>query len=273
MTASLAQHRPVCAANKAPQIPTARINPNFNISFGRALGWDDVHGAFRLLYESYRKRGFIPDSAPRLRYTHFNLRPHSATFIARNPDQVAATVSLIPDSALAGVPMDELYIEELLALRNQGRKLGEISGLAIDPSFTSASIHVLIGLVRLVHARALELGLTDVVAACHPKHGRLFQRLFFFEEIGAPKMYESLSGAPAVAVRLDLVDLETRYRFAGDIHGFNLHQIFFNPDDRPSGCSGSPLPFLPDVLARLSVAQIPSLECRSSRLPPRAEGH
>ena len=51
--------------------------------FLQASEWPDVQGAFSLLYRSYLQRQLIKPNTIGLRYTHYNLLPETATFVAR----------------------------------------------------------------------------------------------------------------------------------------------------------------------------------------------
>ncbi|NOY45698.1 MAG: hypothetical protein GXP50_09650 [Deltaproteobacteria bacterium] len=196
-------------------------------TFAQASRWSEVRGAFSLLYRNYLSRGLIPPDGVGLRYTHFNLLPESATFVASEGGQVVATFSLIPDTRSFGLPMDALYAKELAALR-PGRRPAEISGLAVAPSYESVTLLLILNLVRMMYAYAQRTGITDLVVACHPRHARLYARLFRFEELGPLRTYRAVNDAPAVALRLDIETAEERYREAfGEgqgLHGFLFRQ-------------------------------------------------
>ena len=199
-------------------------------SFAQASEWSEVRGAFHLLYENYREKGLIPQNRLGLRFTRFNLLPESATFYAEADGQIIATVSLIVDSEAFGLPMGDLYRAELEPLRRDGSKLAEISGLAIDPRYQEHSLTLLVHLIKLFFAYAQKLDVTDLVIACHPKHSRLYKRLFLFDDLGGYRSYGRLNDAPAVAVRLRVAEAESLYREAYDNDTFNLHTFLFTDE-------------------------------------------
>ncbi len=203
--------------------PTAGRPPRFQ--FVQATRWPDVRGAFGLLYRNYLERGLIRPDPAELRFTVHNLLPESATFAAKVPGRVVATFSVIPDTPSLGLPMDTLYAAELARLRARGRRPAEVSGLAVDPAFRPLSLLLILNLVRMLHAYAQATGVTDLVVACHPRHARLYERLFLFDPFGPLRTYRAVNDAPAVALRLDLTCVRDRYLGA---HGDAcLYRFFF----------------------------------------------
>ncbi len=206
--------------------PDAGKGPGAGFRFFQVSTWPDVRETYGLLHACYLRKGLIDPDPTGLRYTHYNLLPSSATFGARGRGRVVATFSLIPDTPGFGLPMDALYGRELDPLRREGRKPGEISGLAVDPGYRAVSLLLILNLVRMLHAYSSRLDLTDLVVACHPRHARMYERMFLFEPFGPVRTYRAVNDAPAVALRLDLVGVQERYRAAfGD--GDGLYRFFF----------------------------------------------
>lgn len=208
-------------------VPPSEI-PSFE--FVQAVEWPDVEAAYRLIYRCYLAKGLIRPNPAAMRYTHYNLLPESATFVAKAGDRVVATFSLIADTTRFGLPMDELYGTELQGLRSGGRRLAEISGLAVDPEFSPLSVHLIMNLVKLLYTYARKLGRSDLVVACHPKHASLYRRLYLFEQFGGFRTYRAVNDAPAFAVRLDLDTVKARYQAAYDAPDFNLYRFFFSDE-------------------------------------------
>jgi hypothetical protein len=163
-----------------------------------------------------------------MRYTHYNLLPESATFVAKAGPRIIGTFSLIADTKPFGLPMDELYSEELSSVRGRDRRVAEISGLAIDPEFSPISTYLIMNLVRLLYTYATKIEVTDLAVACHPRHANLYRRLYLFEEMGGIRTYRSVNDAPALAVKLDLTRARERYQATYDAEDFNLYRFFFS---------------------------------------------
>ncbi len=211
------------------------------LQFLQVTRWPDVRGAFSLLYRNYLRRGLIDPDPVGLRFTVHNLLPESATFAAKVPGRVVATFSVIPDTIPLGLPMEALYAAELGRLRAEGRRPAEVSGLAVDPDFRPVSLLLILNLVRMLYAHAQTTRVTDLVMACHPRHARLYERLFLFEPFGPLRTYRAVNDAPAVALRLDLTCVRDRYLGAygdGSLYRFFFVDRVFHPP-QPSVRTGT----------------------------------
>ncbi|HXH81552.1 MAG TPA: hypothetical protein VNN07_01340, partial [Candidatus Tectomicrobia bacterium] len=141
------------------------------------------------------------------------------------------TVTLIPDSRL-GLPIEELYGDEIAAFRAEGRRLAEVGGLAMAATHRGQGLPILLGLMRSVVLYAAEVArFDDLVVTLNPRHVDFYQRYLHFEQFGDLKSYERVNGHPAYALRLDLrlfrSLLETfRARPARN----NLYAFFLSPD-------------------------------------------
>jgi hypothetical protein len=129
-------------------------------------------------------------------------------FVARAGGAVVATVSVIADSVL-GLPCDELYAAELAAFRATGRRLGEVSALAVSDAWRGAGLATLRALVRVVGVYGRDIArLDDLCIAVHPRHAPFYEGLLRFTRFGGLKTYDAVNGAPAVGLRLDLRELD-----------------------------------------------------------------
>ena len=90
-----------------------------------------------------------PDPAGIRLSIHYAL-PTTRTFVAVLGSDVIATISLFCDSPL-GLPMDDLYEQELRALRRQGRCIGEVGMLADRRRSLSRSVPVFLALMKRVY--------------------------------------------------------------------------------------------------------------------------
>src|SRR6185295_16483461 len=125
-------------------------------------------------------------------------------FVARIDGAVSATLSLLRDST-RGLPVDALYRGELSALRAGGRRLAEVSALAVGRPWRGATLTLMRPLVQLVGIYARDIGGVDELCiAVHPRHAPFYERSLGFTRFGAEKPYDAVNGAPAVGLRLDL---------------------------------------------------------------------
>ena len=177
--------------------------------------------AFRLVYQEYYKKGYCSANPHQSRLSIYNALPESVTFCLWRNRMILATASLIIDSPV-GLPMEETYPNEVQALRVQGRKLSEVSLLALNSELIPKGIKPIYfaeRLRRLYHlfkplfwyARKTA-GCSDLCIAVNPVHKMLYSSLYF-EQFGEEKVYESVNGNPSIAMRLNFDKLEDRAKF------------------------------------------------------------
>src|SRR3954466_8640071 len=106
---------------------------------------DEVEQAERLVHDAYVARG-LRDATVHRRAAR--ARGH-VVFVARIGGAIGATLSLLQDST-RGLPVDALYHAEVAALRRGGRRLAEVSALAVDPAWRGATLGLVRPLVQLV---------------------------------------------------------------------------------------------------------------------------
>jgi hypothetical protein len=88
--------------------------------------------------------------------------------------------------------------------------VGRITRLAIDhgmhPSATLAGRHstIFLELTSQLHRAALERGLTHLDAIVHPRHAKLYRRVFHAVPIGEPFACDEVGGSPGQYLRADI---------------------------------------------------------------------
>ena len=127
--------------------------------------------------------------------------PNRITIIASGADkEVVGTMSIGLDSPI-GLLADEMYYEELEALRQEGRKICEYNKFAMDPSIKSKRV-----LASLFHIAYLYpcgiFGHTDGVIEVNPRHVKFYEKMLGFTRIGPEKICPRVN-APAVLLRTD----------------------------------------------------------------------
>jgi hypothetical protein len=173
-----------------------------------ALSRAELESAYELVYLNYRSREYIPPNSSGLRFTVFNAFPSTLTFVGVVHANVISTVSLIPDTPI-GLPMDEIYHDEVQALRDSGRRLVEVTMLADRRLSVRRSLEMVLALMKLVFDYAtLSLKATDLCITVNPHHDKFYHEYLLFSPLGGLRAYPSVSGNPAIARRLDLVNVE-----------------------------------------------------------------
>jgi len=198
------------------------------LDFGLATDRRTLEQAFRLQHDQYVARGYMDAHPSGWRLSLHNALSATRVFVARSGGRVVGTMTLIADSPL-GLPMDEIYADELRRLRDARANLAEVSALAMDPDYQSSGVPILVRLIRMlvIHAAQTE---SDLCIAVNPHHAAFYRKAFHFQDIGGLKQYGKVNGAPAIALRLDLAlarslmsELRDGHRMISEVHEFLFH--------------------------------------------------
>jgi hypothetical protein len=202
MTASRPRRCDASSAATPCSVKVPHIRRNIQAHIGRDQA--ELEGAYRLLATSYRACGYEAPGATPCRYTRHHALPGTATFVARHDGRVVATLSLVPDNDVLGLPMEGVYGPEVDGLRRQGRRLAEFTSLAVQGlslrEFTQA-FHTLIRLAMQYHLRR---GGDTWVMAVHPRHRNYYRKVFGAGPLGPRREYPAVNGHPAEACVFDL---------------------------------------------------------------------
>lgn len=201
------------------------------LDFGLATDRDALEEAFRLVHDQYVAQGYMDPHPSGWRLSIHNALPSTRVFVARAGGRVVATITLIVDSPL-GLPMDEIYADDLRGLRGERRDLAEVSGLAVHPDYQSSGVAILLRLFRMLVLYAAEMArLSDLCIAVNPHHAAFYRKAFHFRILGGLKQYRKVNGAPAVALRLDLALARALMRELRDGHPVigEVYSFLFSP--------------------------------------------
>ena len=177
--------------------------PGFKIRISKLAPGRRQAGA--LVEDRYSDRGY---------QVHGKARdPNLFTFIAYDEGHLVGTVAVRLDSP-AGLSADQIYREEIDALRAQGSRLCEFTRLAVDK--TSASQPVLAGLFHTAYLHAALLrGCTHAVIEVNPRHVLFYKRMLSFDVLGPERMNMRVK-APAVLLYVPFATIAAGLaRFAG----------------------------------------------------------
>lgn len=167
------------------------------IKFAESI--DDLEKSFSLVYQIYKKKGFIPESNPhKMLYSMYSLLPWTTHIIAKSYQNVISNLTEIFDTPEFGLPMDALYKPELDVIRSQKRTIVELSALATPQEHRWKNIFLY--LVQVMYWYSWFAGVDDVCVMVNPRHKRFYMQLFPFEQIG-PERYYPRVDAPAVGLR------------------------------------------------------------------------
>ncbi len=160
--------------------------------------------AARLVGRLYSAEGYLGDDheADTPFFTLHHLLPESTVFVAREGPRVIGTFTVILDSA-AGLPMENLYGEDVAALRASQRRVCEICSLAVDPYRENSSSAMVLKLFRCATIYLLHLtDFTDLLITLKPSHADFYGRRLGFARFGEMKYDARFRDAETVAMRL-----------------------------------------------------------------------
>lgn len=191
---------------------------------------NDFANCYRLIYKTYLHYGYTKLSPHELRANFWNALPATYTLIAEKNGHLEGTLTCVMDSE-AGLPIDSFSSLELQKLRQEGRRLCELSGLAVNSQHAEAT--TILRLFR--YALALTTGFlngSDFVITVHPRHAGFYKEVVLFEELARKQQYPQVNGAPGVLLRLDLETMQERYfqTYGGRKAGKDLHELYFIKD-------------------------------------------
>jgi hypothetical protein len=174
----------------------------------RAVSLKELMEAYSLVYCAYLEQGYILPDPSGLRLRTFEALPEMATFVAKIDGEVAAVMSAVPDSLDLGLPSDQCFGPELQALRAQGRRVCEVTNLAVSREYRNSS--VLFDMMQPCFAQALYFGCDDIFIAISPGHARFFEDIMPFEPCGDRRSYSKDHEDIVEGERMNLVGIERR---------------------------------------------------------------
>jgi hypothetical protein len=157
--------------------------------------------------------------------------PNRITLTASDKGAVVGTLTITMDSDV-GLAADQIFKEEIDAMRERGARLCEFTKLAFDPSVKSKAalanlFHLAVIYARDIHKR------TDIVIEVNPRHRRFYEQTLGFQQQGQLKNNPRVN-APAYLLRVGL-DFVTRQisQYGGTVNenttGRSFYPYFFSP--------------------------------------------
>lgn len=225
-----------------------------DIEFRPVQNLAELQAASHLVYQEYLRCGYITPNKNEWKLSLYQILPTTVTFVAVLKKQhVLGTLTIVEDSPL-GLPMDNLYLEELTNLRLEELHLSEISMLAMNrgllegehPAPMSLRLLLVIHLFKaMFHYLRARTKVDNLVACFHPKHESMYKFLQL-EPLGSLKNHPKVQGSPAVARHLDIKKAQQQKS------GHSLYDLFYGLlDDKLA--TAACLNFSEDDLKKLFV--------------------
>lgn len=208
-----------------PAAGTASAQPGFSIHALKSSG-QLRQSARRLVSQRYAQRGYL-----RMPWATAD-EPQLLTLSAAGEGGTLGTLGVRLDSA-QGLKADEVFPEEMRALRAAGRRLCEFTQLALEHG--TISTPVLAGLFHAAHLYAHRMQQADrLVIEVNPRHVGYYRRMLGFEVCSEVRMNPRVN-APAVLMALDLVwgeqQVQTCSGGRSGASSRSLYPHFFDPSE------------------------------------------
>ncbi|MBW8372360.1 MAG: hypothetical protein K0M66_15515 [Thiobacillus sp.] len=163
-----------------------------------------VNSASMLVQRKYASRGYDASG--------FQKDPARITLMAFQEDKVIGTLTLgmdLDNPLLA----EDLYKAEIDSLRAAGRKVCELTKLAVDQTHGSKRVLASLFHIAYIYGRIMQ-GYTDVVIEVNPRHVAFYKRMLGFKEFGPERLCGRVS-APAILLRLELEYVDQQIALLG----------------------------------------------------------
>lgn len=187
--------------------------------------FDERVAAFKLVHDVYCRAGLSVAGATGMRVMKHHLLDTSDVMIARRGPDVCFTASLIRDGEF-GLPSESSFPDEIREMRLRGIQLAEVSCVASNHSKMSKKerIETLIGMMTLIVHVSRRRSVERVLLAVHPRHAKVYHRLFGCVPWTAEKPYAAVRGNPAVLCVHDFEELDRRrYSLYDQIYASSYH--------------------------------------------------
>lgn len=190
-----------------------------------ATSEDRRKSASLLIEKMYSWRGYKADG--------LDQDPNKITLVAYQDDRVVGTMTLGLDSP-NGLAADQLYKTEVDQLRAQGRKLCDVTKLAVDQEIKSKSVLSAIFHLSIIYGRNIHHA-TDLLTEVNPRHAPFYQRMLGFVQVGEERLCPRVD-APAVLLKLDLAYADDQVKKYGGLGASalgvrNLYPYWFSKED------------------------------------------
>lgn len=189
----------------------------------RATTSNQMVSGRRLWTSQFQKAGLIDDSRVSSREAESlsiigKTLPEQWTSVSINAYQAGSRVPKGVEDRSTGKATSQSRFDgvcgtvTLLVPKRTDLTVGKITRLAIDSSQQAQSGSpiayrcVFLELTSFLYQTAVEYGLTDLEAIVHPRHAKLYRRVFNAKPIGKPFDCEAVAGAPAQLMRADIRD-------------------------------------------------------------------
>ncbi len=196
---------------EAIQVPNDEDDPQQRLFKIRAADSNGHRSAASILINRmYATRGYRTTGLPA------EAVPDRVTLMACEHDETIGTITVGFDND-HGLLVDELFVEEVDALRRRGRNVCEFTKLAMDSVVKSKRVLASLFHVAYIYAHRLN-GFQDLLIEVNPRHVRYYERMLGFVAKGPARLNPRVN-APAVLMALDFAHAHAQIgHFGGRPH-------------------------------------------------------
>jgi hypothetical protein len=178
-----------------------------------ALSAAELRAASDLVARRYAWRGYAVDARPIGALQPGGVRRREVTLIASDSvGETVGTMTLRLDGP-GGLLVDAAYGAELAAMRTEGRRVCELTRLAVDARSDSRSVLAALFSLAYLLGRVVHKA-TDVFIEVNPRHVAFYERALGFVVAASERLCTRVK-APSVLLRLETARLEERLRSFG----------------------------------------------------------
>ncbi len=188
----------------------------------KANGQDELEAIFRLRYDSYLRKGYIPSNPDGIMLDEWDELSTTIHFVSIENGELIGAVRLVMDST-KGLPMERVFPEAIRLLRKQDRKVAEASTLVVADVQSGSSRRLWVKLCRTLWEEAESRHIDDLCVAVTQNHLGFYKRLLF-EKIGKGRHYKSLNGILAYPLRVRVAEVRIRHKSTGSNHDQSLRR-------------------------------------------------
>jgi hypothetical protein len=206
-----------------------------------------------LIERMYSWRGYQTTHAKILSHS-----PNQITLVASKDEHLFGTITVGLDSPYSGLQADELYGDELGALRSRSRKLCECTKLAVDRDYSTKEALAALMNLAIIYAFRITY-CDDMLIEVNPRHAGYYKRMLGFVQAGPERTCDRV-GAPAVLLRLTSTYATEQI----DRHGGHqttdtksLYPYFFSKREEEGLCARLRGPALSSKMASRSYSNPP----------------
>lgn len=166
--------------------------------------------AFELVHDVYSRAGLTADSGTNMRVLKHHLLDTTDVLVASREGEINFTVTLIRDGE-NGLPSESLFAKQIHAMRSQGLRLAEVSCVASssgEDADKKQRFEMFVRMISLTIQSARRRGIERLLLAVHPRHAKLYQRLFGCLPCSDVKQYDAVQGNPAILCTHDFAELD-----------------------------------------------------------------